>query len=141
MRTFIIIFLALMISNIEAKESKLLECKGTFTFCGLKSNLNICDKPETTLHVIEFDGHSIKHIDDYGILNFKTGCSFNESMINCEEMTSSDNRSLTISRVTGDLSYKAILKLHLNSPPPEKDEINKITIEGRCLPRANRNMF
>jgi hypothetical protein len=130
-------------------EEVFLECKGTSKLCSIKSNGQVCDAPKNGINVISWNGTQIKHQDDYGFMDFDKGCDIKNRTISCLSKNDSiflegqNTKWIEIERTTGRVTFSSELVHNEDNLERRKDGIMgyKLTYQGYCIPRAEKNLF
>lgn len=128
----------------------ILECNGLFQYCsGQVESKTECDPKRPQEYLLLINGSSIKHLDDYGLMDHKETCKTSDSQILCR--TSSEESGLArsarqitqIDRPTGKISHVYYLDVGEERAARVKGRIRytKVEFEGKCIPRARRNLF
>lgn len=135
------------ISGSSSKDEIYLECKGSFHLCAKNENAKHCDRPIQHKYVIAWNGQSLKHMDDFGVLDFSSGCKVTEQYIFCSDPRFSDPsnpnmRNVQIDRVTGNVIYELTNDIYEKSKLRDMGFTkNAVKFEGVCSKRLERNLF
>lgn len=125
-----------------------LECTATQTICA--SGTGCAD--ESKKYVIAWKGDSIRHLDDYGVMEYSKGCEVTDRWVYCHEKTPPDNvikdwrqRRTILERATGNIEH-----VYRSDPTEEGVDLDRkggplpkwlLRLRGSCVPRAKANLF
>jgi hypothetical protein len=119
-----------------------LQCRGTFKGCVTKDDRGmLCDPIYTQSYAISWNGDRVVHNDDYGLLEYRSGCESTEQYIYCKESRrgnlNSSERSTRIQRSNGRVTHRA----YFLNPGKTGPVTMHIEYDGECIPSKDRNLF